>query len=299
MPMDYEPQRETRIYRRPDDMTGGEDHARQRRDERIGSTQPMAQPKGLMDGISIAQVVAGAAAAATSMLLSSKIGIAGSVIGAAVSSAITIICSQLYRRALDASAEKLKSSQRAVDAYAAKPDPSPAIGAHAARIAPTKLRARAAAKRSAEQRKVIILSAVLAVATVAITATMILATTAGEGLGTRTQPIFRAPVVHQAESQELKKPETQSEKPAPQEEVPESPRPQAEPTPQQPNPSPEPDAHQQNSTDQAPSTDGTHAEGTETGGSEAAQPQDAQTPKPAPAPNDNQSNSDSGTAQAR
>ncbi|MFR2950939.1 MAG: hypothetical protein ACLTKG_06245 [Collinsella intestinalis] len=48
----------------------------------------------------MAQAIAASAAAATSMLLASRIGIAGSVIGAAVSSMVTVICSQLYRNAL-------------------------------------------------------------------------------------------------------------------------------------------------------------------------------------------------------
>ena len=80
-------------------------------DTHIGATQPIAVRKGLFDGISVAQVIAASAAAATSMLLASRIGIAGSVIGAAVSSMITVICSQLYRNALDASAQKLKAKQ--------------------------------------------------------------------------------------------------------------------------------------------------------------------------------------------
>ncbi len=52
----------------------------------IGQTMAIAPKKGLFDDISIPQIIAGAAAAATSVALASKIGIAGSVIGAAVSS---------------------------------------------------------------------------------------------------------------------------------------------------------------------------------------------------------------------
>ena len=81
-------------------------------DTHIGATQPIALRKGLLDGISVAQIIAAAAAAVTSMLLSSKIGIAGSVIGAAVSSVVTVVCSQLYRNALDTSARKLKANKR-------------------------------------------------------------------------------------------------------------------------------------------------------------------------------------------
>ena len=44
---------------------------------------------GLLEGLSVPQVAAGALAAVTSMLLSSKIGIAGSVIGVAVGSVVS------------------------------------------------------------------------------------------------------------------------------------------------------------------------------------------------------------------
>lgn len=181
-------------------------------ENRIGSTQPIAVRRGLFDGISVAQVIAASAAAATSMLLASRIGIAGSVIGAAVSSMITVICSQLYRNALDASAEKLKEKQMLAASAHGGPRQEDARG-HAApqtrggtagqdggategrvltaRIAPTKLQARAAAERSASKRKVALASAVIALAAVAATAGVIMVGTAGEGLGAKTEPIFQ------------------------------------------------------------------------------------------------------------
>ena len=181
-------------------------------ENRIGSTQPIAVRRGLFDGISVAQVIAASAAAATSMLLASRIGIAGSVIGAAVSSMVTVICSQLYRNALDASAEKLKEKQMLAAAAHGGPRQEDARG-HAApqtrggtagqdggategrvltaRIAPTKLQARAAAERSASKRKVALASAVIALSAVAATAGVIMLGTAGEGLGAKTEPIFQ------------------------------------------------------------------------------------------------------------
>ena len=48
---------------------------------------------GLLEGLSVPQVAAGALAAVTSMLLSSKIGIAGSVIGVAVGSVVSTVAS--------------------------------------------------------------------------------------------------------------------------------------------------------------------------------------------------------------
>lgn len=208
MPMQYDQQQQTRVYQRERKAQ----HAETQHDERIGFTQPLSRPKGVMDGLSIAQVIAGAAAAATSMLLSSKIGIAGSVIGAAVSSAVTIICSQLYRRALDASAEKLKQKQAKNSYPGATPYADTAFdttttldtrgvsgraaaggaraGRNGARVAPTKLQARAAAARSATQKKVIAVSIVLAIAAVAATAGIILFATAGEGLGDKVTPLL-------------------------------------------------------------------------------------------------------------
>lgn len=170
-------------------------------DTHIGGTQPIPIKKGLFDGISVAQAIAASAAAATSMLLASRIGIAGSVIGAAVSSMVTVICSQLYRNALDASARKLKAKQMshaheqdALRGYASTEGPSATdeatAGAPRIRIAPTKLQARAAAERSASKRKVAVVSALIAIAAVAASAGIIMLTTSGQGLGTKTPSVF-------------------------------------------------------------------------------------------------------------
>ena len=176
-------------------------------DTHIGATQPIAVRKGLFEGISVAQVIAASAAAATSMLLASRIGIAGSVIGAAVSSMITVICSQLYRNALDASAQKLKAKQASSGlahgtamSTSAVTEPNGTFAAPyaarlegrelTARIAPTKLQARAAAERSATKRKVAVVSVVIAVAAVAASAGIIMLTTSGEGLGVKVPSLF-------------------------------------------------------------------------------------------------------------
>lgn len=180
-------------------------------DTHIGATQPIPVRKGLFDGISIAQIIAASAAAATSMLLASRIGIAGSVIGAAVSSMVTVVCSQLYRNALDASARKLKAKQiLATSARDATTDPArretrgaggnssprgvavgPADGEHlTARVAPTKLQARAAAERMASKRKVALASAAIAIVAVLACAAAIMLGTSGEGLGTKAPSLF-------------------------------------------------------------------------------------------------------------
>lgn len=186
----------------------------------IGQTMAIAPKKGLFDDISIPQIIAGAAAAATSVALASKIGIAGSVIGAAVSSVITVVSSQVYRHFISASAEALKSTHADVDypAGAYEPvefDAEEHLGGAAttqemrqiagrattARVAPNSLRAKAAAERSQTQKKVIVFSIAIAIVAVIACTGAILITTAGEGLGERPEPILSSRTTeHDADS---------------------------------------------------------------------------------------------------
>lgn len=175
----------------------------------IGQTMAIAPKKKLFDDISIPQIIAGAAAAATSVALASKIGIAGSVIGAAVSSVITVVSSQVYRHFISASAEAIKGTHAAVDYPAGayepvEPDVEEHLGGAAttqemrqvagrattARVAPNSLRAKAAAERSQTQKKVIVFSIAIAIVAVIACTGAILITTAGEGLGERPEPIL-------------------------------------------------------------------------------------------------------------
>lgn len=64
--------------------------------------------RNLFDDLSVAQVLAGALAAVTSMLLASQIGIYGSVIGVGVGSVISAVASQVYKKFLSASADKIR-----------------------------------------------------------------------------------------------------------------------------------------------------------------------------------------------
>ena len=175
----------------------------------IGQTMAIAPKKGLFDDISIPQIIAGAAAAATSVALASKIGIAGSVIGAAVSSVITVVSSQVYRHFISASAKALKGTHADVDYPAGAYEPvelnaeehlggaattqemrQVAGRATTARVAPNSLRAKAAAERSQTQKKVIVFSIAIAIVAVIACTGAILLTTAGEGLGERPEPIL-------------------------------------------------------------------------------------------------------------
>lgn len=186
----------------------------------IGQTMAIAPKKGLFDDISIPQIIAGAAAAATSVALASKIGIAGSVIGAAVSSVITVVSSQVYRHFISASAEALKGTHAAVDYPAGAYEPVEfnaeehlggaattqemrqiAGRATTARVAPNSLRAKAAAERSQTQKKVIVFSIAIAIVAVIACTGAILITTAGEGLGERPEPILSSRTTeHDADS---------------------------------------------------------------------------------------------------
>lgn len=182
----------------------------------IGQTMAIAPKKGLFDDISIPQIIAGAAAAATSVALASKIGIAGSVIGAAVSSVITVVSSQVYRHFISASAEALKGTHAAVDYPAGAYEPvelnaeehlggaattqemrQVAGRATTARVAPNSLRAKAAEERSQTQKKVIIFSIAIAIVAVIACAGAILITTAGEGLSERPEPILSSRTTEQ------------------------------------------------------------------------------------------------------
>ena len=62
----YTDTRRTRVYQREQEQF-------------IGQTQAIAPKEKLLEGLSVPQVIAGAAAAATSVALASHIGIAGSV----------------------------------------------------------------------------------------------------------------------------------------------------------------------------------------------------------------------------
>ena len=201
----YTDTRRTRVYQREQEQF-------------IGQTQAIAPKEKLLEGLSIPQVIAGAAAAATSVALASRIGIAGSVIGAAVSSVVTVLSSQVYRHFLSAGAAKLKHeperpgpssayvsgygySERAAQGYY---DRQPAR--YGARIAPTKLQARAAAERAATQRKVVMFSVGTAVLAVALSVAIILALTEGEGLGERVPAPWSA--AEPAQEQSDQTPET-------------------------------------------------------------------------------------------
>lgn len=183
---EYTDRQKTRIY------TPSSERTRYNQDDAIGQTQAIAPKERLFDGISVPQILAGAAAAATSVALASYIGIAGSIIGAAVSSVVTVVSSQVYRRFLTASARKIKDAAPLAGSTprndAGTAEETVRMGStpvRGARIAPSKLQARAKAEREATQRKVVVFSVMAGLLAVAVCAGGIWLATAGEGLGTK------------------------------------------------------------------------------------------------------------------
>ncbi|WP_283170672.1 hypothetical protein [Curtanaerobium respiraculi] len=76
-------------------------------------TEESQKSAGIFDDLSLVQIIATAIAATTSFLLASQIGIAGSVIGAAVSAAVSTIATQMYKNILNRSATRLKERKDA------------------------------------------------------------------------------------------------------------------------------------------------------------------------------------------
>lgn len=172
------------------------------RDDRQGHPRGDAaveeQPRSLFGDLSVTQVAAAALAAVTSMLLSSQVGIAGSLIGAAAGSVIATVSSQVYKTFFSASAEKLKglhhgevgtsrrgshtrgSSRSTTTPHA---DVDTIRGGHVLSIREER------AHRKKVQRNAIIVAICSALVVVALSAIVINVITAGEGVGTKTPTI--------------------------------------------------------------------------------------------------------------
>lgn len=186
--------------------------------------------KKVLSDVSVAQITASALAAVTAMLFSSQIGLAGSVIGVAVSAAVTALSSQIYKSFITASSEKAKKQFNAdsdsdhttvmpgTDA-SVRPGTTPlnADGTGAKTAAqPQSIYGTDRSKYSASSAKyshkaakahkyavmgsldvtkkkwfAIAIMTVVGLLTVFITAHVINTATSGEGLGTKTAPIIR------------------------------------------------------------------------------------------------------------
>lgn len=188
----------------------------------------------LFEDLSIAQVIAGALAAATVFLLSSVIGVAGSLIGAAVGSIVSAVSSQVYKKMLSASADKIRdvapdgasanqadpdetrlmapvssSETRVIDSGKVAASATKVMGADDIRYQahassdkaadPALQRAHVRRRRKARvQRSVVIVSVVSALIAIVISAGLIHVFTDGQGIGEKTEPIFTASEASQA-----------------------------------------------------------------------------------------------------
>lgn len=201
----------------------------------LTAAKPQGFLRSLFDDLSIAQVIAGALAAATVFLLSSVIGVAGSLIGAAIGSVISAVSSQVYKKALSASADKLRdvgptSLMDSVDTSSIKKEEEMSIfsedettfiptrtntteksavahvmSANDLRYTapnangedPALRRAHERRNRKAKvQRQVLVVSVVSSLIAIVICAGIITFATQGEGIGTKTEPILPAITNH-------------------------------------------------------------------------------------------------------
>lgn len=80
--------------------------------QRLAAGQAPTPKRGLLEGISLSQVVGTALAAVTALALSSEIGIVGSFIGAAVAAVVSTAGAQVYATILSNSASKLRDWRR-------------------------------------------------------------------------------------------------------------------------------------------------------------------------------------------
>ena len=186
--------------------------------------EPEKEP-GLLDGLSVPQLAAGALAAVTSTFLSSQIGIAGSLIGVGVASVVSAVSSQVYKYFLNKSADKLKNVTPLYDPSATQPFSLSNIGKKkktdtetqadktiidqslaaalrngdvstdgTQRIAPDDVIASAQERhKQVIKRRVIIVAVISSLVAVAITAGAITLFTGGNGIGPKTEPIFTQP----------------------------------------------------------------------------------------------------------
>ena len=189
--------------------------------------KPDKEP-GLLDGLSVPQLAAGALAAVTSTFLSSQIGIAGSLIGVGVASVVSAVSSQVYKYFLNKSADKLKNVTPLYDPSATQPFSLPNLGRKkngietqadktivdqslaaalrngdvadggTQRIAPDEVIASAQERhKQVIKRRVIIVAVISSLVAVAITAGAITLFTGGNGIGPKTEPIFTQPTYSQ------------------------------------------------------------------------------------------------------
>ena len=232
--------------------------------------------KGLFGDFSVSTVIASGLAAATSFALSSKIGLAGSIIGVAIGGIASAAASQIYKSLLKASAQKLSvltpdatTNAAPEEAAAAAVDAEPAAGetrvyrpgslsgrspiqevaASGTPIAPASVRYAAHEReRRVLRRRATAIAAAFAIATVLLFALVVNVATQGAGIGSgatsssgeATSPTTEAPAGQGATNQtDGEKATSSPEAPAKKDETTQSEKQEtASPTPETPASSP-------------------------------------------------------------
>ena len=191
--------------------------------------------KGLFGDFSVSTVIASGLAAATSFALSSKIGLAGSIIGVAIGGVASAAASQIYKSLLKASAQKLSdltpdATANAAPEEAAAVDAEPAadetrvyrpgslsgrspiqeVAASGTPIAPASVRYAAHEReRRVLRRRATAIAAAFAIAAVLLFALVVNIATQGAGIGSAatsssgeaTSPTTEAPAGQDATKQ--------------------------------------------------------------------------------------------------
>lgn len=231
--------------------------------------------KGLFGDFSVSTVIASGLAAATSFALSSKIGLAGSIIGVAIGGVASAAASQIYKSLLRASAQKLSdltpdaTANAAPEEAAAAVDAEPAadetrvyrpgslsgrspiqeVAASGTPIAPASVRYAAHEReRRVLRRRATAVAAAFAIATVLLFALVVNLATQGAGIGSgatsssgeATSPTTEAPAGQDATKQtDGKKATSSPEAPAKKDETTQPEKQEtASPTPETPASSP-------------------------------------------------------------
>lgn len=167
------------------------------------STQEAPERKGVLSEVSISTVIATSLAAVTSFVLSSKIGLAGSLIGTGLAAAASSIATQVYKGMLQRSADRLRDlapvmgAQDEEAAAAArrnhgavgretlsdKTSPRLMVAETGTPVAPERMRVAVAEREARElRRRVTIVASVVAVLVALATAGVIALATNGLGL---------------------------------------------------------------------------------------------------------------------
>lgn len=157
--------------------------------EKNPATDSSDESPSLLKDLSLAQVIASSLAAVTAFALSSRIGIAGSVIGVAVGAAASGIASQIYQNILKKSAYTLRGLANS-DNDGSNGSNSPARRVYAAasenhgRMAPDSLCQQAAHNHKVRiARRAAIVSALFAIVAVLLYALLVNVFTQGTGIG--------------------------------------------------------------------------------------------------------------------